>query len=594
MAKNKNNSVLTNVRYVFSDMAHGYKPLLAIVIARIIIEVLTPYIGIHIPQLLVETVMGENSFYALILAASASAVLVGIKSYCITVTDVHTSSFSSAYLSKLLKKYLTCDYSVLETESGQAMYKKALSAVAKGGDYGTGVPGIIYASTQIAHNLISFLVYTIMLIKISPFITIIFVLLSFIDATALNRARKYENSRRHEYGDYLNKADYLEKSGGDVKAGKDLRLYGMNERFKALWSSVIKGYRDLLWCCKLRHALADSMNGFSAFARNLIAYGYLISLVAGGSLSVGEFVLYFGAISQFSNILRNIAYFSFRINLSSIQVSELREFLEMQSKDTGGKKIKDTTLIPKIEFRNVTFKYDGASEPVLENFNLILEPGEKLAIVGVNGAGKTTVVKLLCGFYTPTSGDILIDGISTRELDKKEIAKLYSVIFQEAVVLPFSLAENISMQPSEETNYSRVWDSLEKADLMRKVRSYPKTMTVNMTREIDENGIMLSGGELQKLLMARALYKNAPVLILDEPTAALDPIAESETYEKFNAISEGKTAVYISHRLASTRFCDRIVLISGKSIAESGTHEELMLSGSIYAKMFEVQKKYYK
>lgn len=594
MAKNKNNSVLTNVKYVFSDMAREYKPLLAIAIIITITEVLTPYIGIHIPQLLVETVMGENSFYALIIAASASAVLVGIKSYLNMVTTVHSSAFSSLYLSKLLKKYLTCDYSVLETESGQAMYKKALNAVAKGGDYGTGVPGIFFASTQIAHNLISFLVYTIMLIKISPFITIIFILLSLIDALTLDRARKYENSRRYEYGDYLNKADYLEKSGGDVKAGKDLRLYGMNERFKALWSNVIKGYRDLLWCCKLRHGLADSMNALAAFARNLIAYGYLINLVANGNLSVGDFVLYFGAISQFSNILRAIAYLNFRINLSSIQVTELREFLEMPSKNTGGKKLKNTERIPKIEFRNVTFKYDGTSEPVLENFNLTLNPGEKLAIVGVNGAGKTTLVKLLCGFYTPTSGDILINDISTKELDKTELAKLYSVIFQDAVVLPFTLAENISMQPSEETNYSRVWDALEKADLMSKVRSYPKTMTVNMTREIDENGIMLSGGELQKLLMARALYKNAPVLILDEPTAALDPIAESETYEKFNAISEGKTSVYISHRLASTRFCDRIVLISGKSIAESGTHEELMRAGGSYAKMFEVQKKYYK
>lgn len=593
MAKNKNKGVLTNVRYVFSDMARGHKPLLAIVIITIFTSVVSPYIGIHIPQLLVEAVTGESSLYALIFAASASALLTGIRAYCNQVTNAHVTAFSSDYLTRLLKKYLTCDYSVLETESGQAMYKKALNSVSKGGDYGTGVPGIIMASIRIAHNLISFFVYAFMLIRVSPFITIIFVLLSLIDAASLDRARKYENSRRREYGDYLNKADYLEKSGGDVKAGKDLRLYDMNERFKALWNSVIKGYRDLLWCCKLRHGLADSMNGLAAFARNLIAYGYLINLVIGGSLSVGEFVLYFGTISQFSSILRAIAYYSFRINLSSIQVTELRDFLELQSKNNGGGKIQNTEKIPKIEFRNVTFRYDGASDPVLENFDLTLEPGEKLAIVGVNGAGKTTLVKLLCGFYTPTSGDILLDGISTRELDKREIAKLYSVIFQEAVVLPFTVAENISMRPAEETNYSLVWDALEKADLMSKVRSYPKTMTVNMTHEIDENGIMLSGGELQKLLMARALYKNAPVLILDEPTAALDPIAESETYEKFNAISEGKTAVYISHRLASTRFCDRIILISDRKIAESGTHEELMRAGGIYAKMFEIQKKYY-
>jgi len=252
----------------------------------------------------------------------------------------------------------------------------------------------------------------------------------------------------------------------------------------------------------------------------------------------------------------------------------------------------DSTI--SISFRNVDFSYTEDSGKVLDNFNLEIKAGEKIALVGVNGAGKTTIVKLLCGFYTPDSGEILINDINIKNFGKTDLYKLFSAVFQDIVILPFTIGENVSMMVTDFSDKEKIIKSLETAGLLEAVKKYSGDIATYMTRELDENGVMLSGGQQQKLLMARALYKDAPILILDEPTAALDPIAESETYEMFHNISKSKTALYISHRLASTRFCDRIIFLKDGKIAEVGSHAELLRKDGEYAKMFEIQSHYYK
>lgn len=230
-----------------------------------------------------------------------------------------------------------------------------------------------------------------------------------------------------------------------------------------------------------------------------------------------------------------------------------------------------------------------------ENFGLDAREGEPyvVMVVGVNGAGKTTMIKLLCGFYRPDSGQILIGGEDIGNFRKKDLLRLFSAVFQDIYIPPFSVLESVSMREQEKTDRARAENCLRKVGLWEKISSCEAGMDTPMTREIEE-GIVLSGGEQQKLLMARALYKDAPILILDEPTAALDPIAESRTYEQFQEMASDKTAIYISHRLASTRFCDRICFLSGGRIAEEGTHEELMKKDGAYREMFLLQSKYYR
>jgi ABC-type multidrug transport system fused ATPase/permease subunit len=249
---------------------------------------------------------------------------------------------------------------------------------------------------------------------------------------------------------------------------------------------------------------------------------------------------------------------------------------------------------PKIEFCNVSYKFEDAQEMTLKNINLTINPGENIALVGHNGAGKTTLVKLLCGLYHPTEGKILIAGHAIDEYNLEEYHTLLSTIFQDPYTLPLSIAANIACVSEELTDYNKVRDCLKKSGLFRDVDKLKEKERTYISQTFREDGVELSGGMQQKLMLARAMYKDAPILVLDEPTAALDPIAESSMYEEYDKISKNKSSIFISHRLASTKFCDRIIYLENGQILESGTHEELMNMNGRYAGIFQVQSQYYK
>ena len=240
------------------------------------------------------------------------------------------------------------------------------------------------------------------------------------------------------------------------------------------------------------------------------------------------------------------------------------------------------------------FRYEGAERDTIHNLSLKIRSGEKLALVGLNGAGKTTLVKLLCGLYRPTSGEILYNGIPQSDFCREDYYRLISPVFQEVRTAFFSLAETVSGKSVAETDLERAERCMRQAGLGPKIDALPDGIHTKLNKKVHENGTELSGGEAQKLMLARALYKDAPMLVLDEPTAALDPISESRLYAEFNAFAEGKTALFISHRLASTSFCDRIILLEEGSIAEEGTHQELIAANGKYRQLFDIQSGWYK
>ena len=241
----------------------------------------------------------------------------------------------------------------------------------------------------------------------------------------------------------------------------------------------------------------------------------------------------------------------------------------------------------------MSFKYPEAEDFTLEDISFTIHPGEKIAVVGLNGAGKTTLVKLICGFFDPTQGRVLLDGRDIREYNRQDYYAMFSAVFQNFSLLAGTVAANVA-QSEENQDMERIKDCVEKAGLTAKINSLKNGYQTYLNRTVFEDGAELSGGEMQKLMLARALYKKAPFIILDEPTAALDPIAEADLYGKYNEMTRDRTSVYISHRLASTRFCDRIFLISDHRIAEEGTHEELLRLAGKYAQLFEIQSKYYR
>lgn len=246
-----------------------------------------------------------------------------------------------------------------------------------------------------------------------------------------------------------------------------------------------------------------------------------------------------------------------------------------------------------ISFDHVCYSYDG-ERSALSDLTLTIRAGEKVALVGPNGAGKTTLVKLACGLIEPTSGRVTIDGVDVRELDRRALFAELAVVFQDPAVLSIPLADNVACAwDAAGGDDGRLVAALSQADLLDKARLLPHGLATYLGQDIDDEGVTLSGGETQRLMLARALYKGAPVVLLDEPTAALDPLAERQMYERYDELTQGKTSVFISHRLSSTRFCGRVVFMEGGRVVEDGTHDELMSAGGAYARMFETQARYY-
>ncbi|MCI8925625.1 MAG: ABC transporter ATP-binding protein [Lachnospiraceae bacterium] len=328
--------------------------------------------------------------------------------------------------------------------------------------------------------------------------------------------------------------------------------------------------------------------------RDGVAYLYFLWMSASGFITAGEFVLACSAVASFSALVTQTSDSVGQMMQAVPPLNRMRSYLNAD--DEPGP---EPAAVPplkgekiSLKFEDVVFTYEGRYR-VLDHFDLRISAGEKIALVGVNGAGKTTIIKLLCGFYKPDSGRILINGTDISMFRKEDLYGLVAPVFQEATILPFTIAQNISMA-EKEMDRGKIKECLIRAGLWEKVSQLPDGMDSMMMNLEADGGVNLSGGQQQKLLMARALYKGAPLLFFDEPTAALDPIAESETYEMFHKMTGEKTAIFISHRLASTRFCDRVVFLEKGSVKAEGSHEELLKICPEYEKMYRIQSHYYK
>jgi len=379
----------------------------------------------------------------------------------------------------------------------------------------------------------------------------------------------------------------------EFKAGKDLRLYQIKPWFLQIFDSLLRQDNARQVRMSKKEYLTAISDAVIILLRDGAAYCFLIWYIMNGRIGISDFVLYFGAIAGFGAFVSGMIRGVTDIQRCSLDITTIREYLEIPDKSNRGPGVplpQKGDLPVSITFRDVSFRYTENGEYILNHLNLHIAAGQKLALVGANGAGKTTLVKLLCGFYRPTSGEILINDTPLQAFNRDELYSLYSAVFQDIMILPFPAAKNIALKNEGQIDRSRVRECLRLAGLSERLPN----LDLPLTKVMQKDGIELSGGEQQKLMLARALYKDAPVLLLDEPTAALDPIAESELYQKYNELAIDKTSVFISHRLASTHFCDQIAFIKDGHVAELGTHRELMALGGAYAEMFHIQSHYYR
>ena len=379
---------------------------------------------------------------------------------------------------------------------------------------------------------------------------------------------------------------------GDYKTGKEIRLYKEQDLIDSIATQkILTDGETTLRKISMRTAKSSS---FIAILGALVGFGvYLFIGVKGlfGLFGIGSLVLYCGSFMQ---IISGIMMFANTLGKLKEILPLARDYfkiLEAESTMVYGNRKLDLSNGFEIEFNNVSFKYPKNDNYVLKHINLKIRSGEKLAVVGRNGSGKTTFIKLLCRLYDVDEGEILINGINIKEYTRDSLNTLYSVVFQDYKILSLTVADNISA--SDECDKAKLYSALEKANIKNRIEAMLQKEKTYLYKDLDKSGVEISGGEAQKLALARALYKDSPIVILDEPTAALDPIAENEIYSRFNSFVENKTAIYISHRLSSCAFCDRIAVFDNAALIETGTHNELLSANGRYAELWNAQASYY-
>ena len=443
-----------------------------------------------------------------------------------------------------------------------------------------------------------FIIFLFLLVFVDPLLLGIVLVTTLVGFFVSKRVNDWLYTVQDEESDATRRMMYFLRKAEDYGLAKDIRLFGMRSWLEELFNGTLRRYRrNVVAKGEKKFFRSDFIGLVLTFLRNGAAYAYLIAMVLNGDLTASQFLLYFSAVSGFAAWVSNVLDGITTLHTHSLDISAYREFMtypDLFKFEDGEPLSAETGKSYKIELQNVSFRYPEAETDTLTNINLTIAPFEKLAIVGLNGAGKTTLVKLICGFLDPTEGVVRLNGVDIRTYNRRDYYGLFSAVFQDFSVLALSVAENIAQVTAEGIDMTAVQECGEKAGLTRKLESLPNGYAAHLSKEIDEDGLDLSGGETQRLMLARALYKQAPLIVLDEPTAALDPIAESEMYRRYNELTSGRTAVYISHRLASTRFCDRVILLDTNRIAEEGTHDELIANGKKYAELFEIQSRYYR
>ncbi len=597
--KQKKYNYFSNLKFMLKEHWKFDKVYLVILIGLSPIGAAASVVAAYLPKTVLDSVENKSAASELLLNVGVMSLVLIILSYLQGV--LYNKSWQGRMLARqimlhrlICNKVMNMDYNNYTCNETRVLREKAWNAI-HGWD--GSVARFIELNSVVASSFFGFSAFTAIIVDCNPWFIPILILCYGISMAGWLIFQKWKDKMKDKVAEIFLRLHYVTYRSKDFSNAKDVRIYNMSD---FLMRKIDKHIDDVMvWDIQQNngHFLNCMLEDVFKFGVSLGAYIYLIYLKLNSDMTLGDFSLYFGAITGFGQWLAKLVDSISEIISGAHNVSDFRIFIDIadkMNKEKGTPLPAGKELPCEIELKNISFSYDKAEKQTISNLSLKINKGEKIAIVGVNGAGKSTLVKLICGLFVPDEGQILINGTDSKTFNRDEYYKLFSTLFQDCSLLPATLAKNITLQEESKTDRKRLFECMRLAGILDKVESLPQKENTLLVREVHEGAVSLSGGEIQRLLLARALYKDAPVIILDEPTAALDPIAENDMYMKYSALAKNKTAIYISHRLSSTRFCDRIILIDDAKIIEEGTHEELLSLGGKYAEMFETQSKYYK
>lgn len=597
----KEYGVISNCRYIFEKFVKYRKSLILFIITGSIAAASMTYLWSFIGKLVIDMIEQQASspdkdikplLYLTLITSAAELLFMWLNTVSSMKMSVGFTYVRLMIIKERIAKTLGMEYEALETPEMLDRLQKAKRATA--GDW-QGVQGMMTYMQVMGVQIISVTIAVAIMTTFNPWIILIIVVLSFAQFLFFDYIRKKDKKEMWDaMMPHWRKLEYMENVTTDFSYAKDIRLFGMQ---KYLAKKQIDVYDEELrhWIKSRQYWIYNTIfaHGISLL-RQLIIIGWLVYSVVFNGLSIGNFTLYTASAAAFSNAINEIFQALSALRERSAHTDDYRSFMDIPSVDDKAQ----TIPIPPadkytFEFKNVSFKYRGQEKYALKNVNLTLHAGEKLAVVGLNGAGKSTFIKLLLRLYDVTEGCILMNGTDIRKFDRKEYYELFAPAFQDVMVFAFPVAENVSMKEPFNTDKAEAEKMLRLAGLGDKLDKLEKGVDTELLKVLYDDGVDLSGGEKQKLALARALYKKSKIIVLDEPTAALDALAEFRLYQSFNELVGDRTAVYISHRLSSTRFCDRVAMFKDGEMVEIGTHDSLMEADGAYADMFRVQAQYY-
>lgn len=586
------------IRVLFPIAAKRFPFFYPLEAVKTLLDALIPFLTVWLTPLIVDELAGARDVQRLILYAALLAggecVLNVLRQLAVTRLNKYNERLDNYFVMRTSAHTMELDYQLTEDKNALDQLEKANTGMSW---YSGGVFGISEQFFMLAGNALKIAGYVTVIALHAPLLLLVCLLCVLVSGWMSVLNNRVEVKAYGELSKTNRIFSYFGWETVDFKYGKDVRLYDASDMLLTRWDeNTEKSIGFWKWQADtgMKYRLIGSEAGILGA---VFTYGYAAYLALNKAFTLGVFSQMVEAAGGLNRTLEGLAMNVTELFKRCGYAYEFVIFLRYPEVLPKGDKPVQKGLHT-IEFRDVSFTYPGSDHKVLDGVTLRVEKGERLSLVGLNGAGKTTFIKLLCRLYDPDAGQILLDGTDIREYDPEQYRAAIAPVFQDFSLFAFSVAENICLKDEKEiteNDRSRVLSLIGRTGLQGMAEKLPRGIDTPLFKFFDSQGVEPSGGEQQKLALARALYKDGSIIILDEPTAALDPIAEYEIYKGFNELIENKTAFYISHRLSSCRFCDHIAVFSGGKVAEYGTHDELIgKENGLYAEMFGAQAQYYR